>query len=125
MKAKIQEKNMVQMTMQVPDELVERFQPIVSWLPTIIELSLIGFRTVATATATEVIQFLSRNPSPKELLDYHASKSAQSRLQRLLTLNQAGMLSESEQLELDELQCLEHTIIMLKARIANQLQKEA
>jgi len=125
MKAKIQEKNMVQMTMQVPDELVERFQPIVSWLPTIIELSLIGFRTVATATATEVIQFLSRNPSPKELLDYHVSKSAQSRLQRLLTLNQAGMLSESEQLELDELQCLEHTIIMLKARIANQLQKEA
>ena len=116
---------MVQMTMQVPDELAERFQPIAPWLPTIIELSLIGFKTVATATATEVIQFLSRNPSPQELLDYHVSKSAQSRLQRLLTLNQAGMLSESEQLELDELQHLEHTIIMLKTRVANQLQKES
>ena len=28
------------MTMQVPDELAERFQPIAPWLPTIIELSL-------------------------------------------------------------------------------------
>lgn len=80
---------------------------------------------MATATATEVIQFLSSNPFPQELLDYHVSESAQSRLQRLLTLNQAGMLSELEQLELDELQHLEHTIIMLKTRVANQLQKES
>jgi len=78
---------------------------------------------VPTATATEVIRFLSGNPSPKKILDYHVSQSAQSRLQHLL--NQAGMISESEQLELDELQSLEHTIIMLKARVANQLQKEA
>jgi hypothetical protein len=35
------------------------------------------------------------------------------------------MLSELEQLELDELQHLEHTIIMLKTRVANQLQKES
>ena len=116
---------MVQMTMQVPDELVEQFQPIISWLPTIIELSLIGFKTVAAAAATEVIQFLAKNPSSQELLDYHVSPQAQARLQRLLTLNQAGMLSELEQTELNELQRLEHTIIMLKARVASQLTKES
>ena len=55
---------MVQLTMQVPDELARRIQPIGSWLPTVIELSLIGFKTLAAATAAETIQFLSKNPDP-------------------------------------------------------------
>ena len=112
---------MVQMTMHVPDELAERIQPMSAWLPTIIELSLIGFKTLATATATEVLEFLSKNPSSQAVLDYHVSDAAQARLQRLLTLNESGLLSEAEQLELDELQRLEHVIIMLKARIAAQI----
>jgi hypothetical protein len=109
---------MVQMTMEVPDELAERLQPMSAWLPTIIELGLIGFRTLATATATEVIEFLSQKPSRQEVLAYHVSDTAQGRLQRLLALNERGLLSESEQIELDELQGLEHAILMLKARIA-------
>ena len=94
-----EENDMVQLTMQVSDELAKQIQPIGSWLPTIIELSLIGFKTLATATATEVIQFLSKAPSPQDVLNYHVSKQAQERLQRLLALNEAGMLSETEQLE--------------------------
>lgn len=92
-----------------------------TWLPTIIELSLIGFKTLATATATEVLEFLSKNPAPQAVLDYHVSDAAQARVQRLLALNEAGLLAEAEQLELDELQRLEHVIIMLKARIAAQM----
>jgi hypothetical protein len=111
---------MVQMTMQVPDELAKRIQPMSSWLPSIIELSLIGFKTLATATAAEMIEFLSKNPSPQEVLAYHVSDAAQKRLQRLLALNESGLLSEAEQQELDELQQLEHVIVMLKARIAEQ-----
>jgi hypothetical protein len=113
---------MAQMTMQVPDELAERLQPMSAWLPTIIELSLIGFKTLATATATEVMEFLSKNPSSQEVFDYHVSDVAQARVQRLLTLNEASLLSEAEHLELNELQRLEHIIIMLKARIAAQIQ---
>lgn len=114
---------MVQMTMQVSDELAQRLQPLRSWLPTILELSLIGFQTVATATATEVIQFLSKDPSPQEILDYHVSDRGQTRLQRLLTLNTAGMLKEEEQQELDELQRIEHILIMLKTQVAEQMQR--
>lgn len=115
---------MVQLTMQVPEDLAKRIQPIRSWLPTILELSLVGFRTLATETATETIQFLLTNPSPQKVLNYHASERAQQRLQRLLTLNEAALLGEAEQLELDELQRIEHTIIMLKAHLARQLQQE-
>ena len=113
---------MVQMTMQVSNDLAKRLQPIRFWLPAIIELSLVGFKTPATETASEIIRFLSTNPSSQEVLGYHVSKRAQARLRRLLTLNEAGVLGATEQLELDELQQIEHIIIMIKAQIAEQLQ---
>ena len=111
---------MIQMTMQVPDKLAERLQPMSLWLPTIIELSLIGFKTLATQTASELIEFLSQNPSPQDVFNYHVSEEKQERLRRLLTLNEGGMLSEAEQLELDELQQIEDVMITLKAQIAIQ-----
>jgi hypothetical protein len=116
---------MVQMTMQVSEELAQRLRPLGSWLPTVLELSLIGFRTVAAATASEVIEFLSHNPTPQDVLAYHVSERAQIRLQRLLALNAAGMLGEEERLELDEVQRVEHLLILLKAQIATQLRQEA
>ncbi len=108
------------MTVQVSDDLAEKLQPLRSWLPTIIELSLAGFKTSAISVATELIQFLSLNPSLQEVLGYHASEKSQERLRRLLVLNEAGMLSEAEQQELDELQKLEHLVIKLKAQVANK-----
>jgi glutamate/tyrosine decarboxylase-like PLP-dependent enzyme len=120
-----EEENMVQMTMQVSEELAERLRSLGVWLPTVLELSLVGFKTVAAATATEVIEFLSQDPTPQDILNYHASDRAQTRLQRLLTLNAVGMLGETEQLELDELQRIEHIIIMLKAQVTRQMQRES
>ncbi len=108
---------MVQMTLQVSDELAERCQLAGSWLPTIIELGFMGFKTPAAATAADIIGFLSGNPSPQEVFGYHVTETSQSRLRRLLAFNQARYLGEAEQLELDELQRLEHIIIMLKARV--------
>lgn len=109
---------MVEMTMEIPDALAARIEPIRSWVPAILELSLDGFRTPATETAAEVIEFLSSNPSSDQVSDYHVSERAQARLRRLLTLNEAGLLGETEQLELDELQRIEHTMVMLKAQLA-------
>ena len=115
---------MIQMTMQVSEELAARLRPIGTWLPTVLELSLVGCQTRATATATEVIQFLSNEPTPQEVLDYHVSERAQGRLQRLVALNAAGILGDDEQRELDEMQCIEHIIIMIKAQLAGQVQQQ-
>jgi len=115
---------MIQMTIQVPDKLAEQSWFAGPWLPAIIELSLIGCKTQAAATSAELVEFLSGNPSPEKLLGFHVSESAQLRLRRLLALNEAGCLSEAEQQELDELQCLEHFVVMLKAEIAGQFRKE-
>jgi len=113
---------MIEMQMQIPDDLAERIQPLEPWLPTVLELSLIGFQTRAAAVATEVIRFLSQGPSAKELLNFHVSEQAQERLRRLLALNEVGILSEYEQAELDELDQIEHVIVMLKAQTADSAQ---
>src|SRR2546428_8083821 len=110
---------MVQMTLNISYALAERLQPLGAWLPTVLELTLVGCKTVAAATATEVLEFLAQGPTPEEVLAYHASARAQGRLRRLLALNAAGLLGEDEQQELDELQQIEHIIVMLQARLAS------
>lgn len=112
---------MIDLTLRVSDELAERLQPIGPWLPTVIELGLLGFRTRAAAVASEVIEFLSTNPAPQAVMGFHISEEAQIRLRRLLALNSEGLLSEEERLELDELSQLEHVVVLLKARVAQQI----
>ena len=109
---------MTEVTLQLPDELAERIGRSGRWVPAILALSLDGYRTRAVAVASEVIAFLSANPTPAALLEYHVSEEAQQRLQRLLALNAAGMTSEEEQAELDELERIEHLVVRLKAQVA-------
>lgn len=109
---------MVQLTVQLTDDLAGRCKAVGPWLSAIIELSLAGFKTSAAATAAEVIGFLCTNPAPDATAAFHVSDEAQARLQRLLTLNEAGLLSLSEQAELDELQRLEQLVVILKIEAA-------
>ncbi len=109
---------MTSVTLALSDELAQRLRPLEPFLSTVLELSLVGFQTAAAATATEVIQFLSGDPSPKDILAYHASERTQERTRRLLALNQAGLLSEEERRKLDEFEKIEHFVRLLKAQAA-------
>lgn len=111
---------MVQVMMQVPDQLAEQILPVRRWLPVVLELGLARLKTPAAHTSAEIIDFLMGNPTPDQVMGYHASNRSQERLQRLFTLNSVGLLGEAEQAELNELEQLEHIIIMLKAQIASQ-----
>ncbi len=48
---------MIEMTVQVPDRLAERLRPLFPWLPAVLELGLVGFKTPAVQTASEIIAF--------------------------------------------------------------------
>lgn len=109
---------MVQVTMQLPDQLAGRIMPVRRWMPAILEFSLAGLRTPASETAAEIIDFLLSSPSAEEMMAYHSSERSQSRVRRLLALNEAGLLSEAEARELDELERIEHIMITLKAQTA-------
>ena len=108
---------MVEITMQVPDQLAQRLRPIYPWLPVVLELSMVGFKTPAVQTATEILEFLSSSPSAAEVMGYHVSERGQERLRRLLALNSGGALSTAEQAELDEIEQIEHIMILLKTRL--------
>ena len=114
---------MVQFTMQLSDPLAKQVLPARRWLPAVLELSLARLKTPAAEMSSEIIDFLLRNPTLDEVMTYHASDRAQRRLQRLLALNEAGLLSEEEHAELAELDRLEHIVIMLKAQIADPVQQ--
>ena len=112
---------MVEMTMRVPDDLAPKLRRMDKWLPTVLELSLAGFRTPAVQTVSELIGFLSKGPAPKRVALYKISERSQQRLRRLLALNQSGLLSAEEQAELEELETLEHIVTVLKIRARENL----
>lgn len=114
---------MVEIKMQVSDSLARRLRPMHTWLPTVLELSLIGFKTPAVQTTSELIDFLAQGPSPQEVLAYHVSERAQARLRRLLAMNEAGATSAEEQAELKEIEKIEHIVILLKAEAQAHLSK--
>lgn len=113
---------MTEVTVQVPEKLAQRLSPLSLWLPTMLELSMVGFRTRAAQTASEIIRFLSSGPSPGEVAAYTVSSDAQRRLQRLLALNEAGLLSQEEKVELDEIEQIEHIMVMLKAQARKRVE---
>jgi hypothetical protein len=112
---------MVEIKMQVPDTLAQRLQPMYDWLPAVLEFSLVGFKTPAVQTASEIIEFLGKGPSPAEVMAYTVSDRAQERLRRLLAIDEAGLASEEEQAELDEIGQIEHIMIMLKTQAQEKL----
>ncbi|HMQ52229.1 MAG TPA: hypothetical protein PKD98_09060, partial [Anaerolineae bacterium] len=107
---------MVEIKMQINDGLAQRLQPMYDWLPTVLELSLVGFKTPAVQTASEIIDFLATGPSPTEVMTYHVSDRAQERLRRLLAISEAGLASPEEQAELDEVAQSRHLLIFLKVK---------
>jgi hypothetical protein len=112
---------MTEITITLPDKLAAQIGGANLWLSTIIELSMIGFRSPSTARASaEVINFLSKNPLPQNVLDYFLSDELQARLDYLLDLNGEGEINQTEREELKEWRKFNHIIAMLKINVAKQ-----
>jgi hypothetical protein len=60
---------MVEMTMRVPDNLAPKLRRMTPWLPAVLELSLVGFKTPTAQTVAELIGFLAESPSPAKSLN--------------------------------------------------------
>ena len=112
---------MTEMTIQVRDSLAPQIQSFGGWFSTIIELAAANFKTSAPQKASaELIDFLSQNPAPPEVLDYSLSNDAQERVSLLLDLNREGEATEDDQNELDEWMKFEHICILLTAKAAKE-----
>jgi len=110
---------MTEMTIEVRDSLAPQIKSFGGWLSTIIELAAANFKTPAPQkAAAELIDFLARNPSPAEVLNYQISEASQQRTAFLLELNREETVSEAENRELDEWERFNHICILLSAQAA-------
>ena len=117
---------MTEMTIEVRDSLAPQIQSFGGWISTIIELAAANFKMSAPQKASaELIDFLSNNPLPSEVMNYFLSETLQKRLEFLLDLNGEGKISEAEEKELDEWERIEHIAIMLKAQAGKQLKQNS
>jgi hypothetical protein len=103
-------------TLQVPDELADQLAAVQDRLPELLALSLrqpalpaqlYRYRTILT--------FLAGAPSAEEIAAFAPPPEAQQRLQALRVAERTGTLTAIERAALDELERIEHLVILLKS----------
>ncbi len=70
----------------------------------------------------EVVDFLTSEPTPEQILAFRPSELVQERINYLLDANRNSSLSSIEQGELDEFEEIEHFMRRLKIRVLTKLQ---
>lgn len=126
-------KKMATITLQIPDELAQRLEPLQNRLPellwqlldkknpTTIEPEINTHSGDIPAVYQEVLDFLIKSPIPQDIVNFKVSQQAQTRLQILLDKNRESTLNEMEIAELDVYEQLEHLMILLKARAYSEI----
>ncbi|MBI1880063.1 MAG: hypothetical protein HYR94_17900 [Chloroflexi bacterium] len=112
---------MVELTIQIPDDLALRLNPVRNRLTEIIELGLREFVPAQNRLSSEVVEFLASGPSPQIIVDFHPSIEAQTRVSELLSKNQTGTLTPAERAELDQYENLDYLMTLVKAHARRHL----
>ncbi|HEY9848276.1 MAG TPA: hypothetical protein V6D28_02365 [Leptolyngbyaceae cyanobacterium] len=120
---------MAELTIKISDELAKRLEPLQDKLPELL-LQLVEnsgiYRlpkseeneniTDVIPVYQEVINFLTKSPTPEDIVGFKVSPEAQTRLQSLLSKNREATLTPAEIAELDVYEQLEHLMILIKAQ---------
>jgi hypothetical protein len=117
---------MTTITLEVPDELAARLQPLRDRLPELLTQVLDSWPVEKTLKVTgsavtypvfqEIISFLASGPTPEQIILHQASPTMQERLGELLDKNREAELTEAESAELDAFELVNDVMILLKAR---------
>ncbi|MBD2001882.1 MULTISPECIES: hypothetical protein [Cyanophyceae] len=116
----------MQITLDLPEELVSQLNSLGDKLPQILELGLhelnassqTGFAGVA-----EILKFLATLPTPEEIIALRPSEALQAEISSLLEKNRAQSLTLAEAQSWEQYQYLEHLIRMAKAKAYLKLKK--
>jgi hypothetical protein len=112
-------------SLEVPDELAGEYKITPEIVPALIKealsakiakTSVVNGDAPARPVYSEVIDFLSSNPTTEQIVAFKISEAAQDRLEELLYKNREEELTAEEQAELDTYGHLNHLMIRLKAR---------
>ena len=113
---------MTTITIEVPDELAVRLEPVRNQLVEVLELGVTQFDNPKTGLYSDVVAFLASGPPPEDIIAYHPSAIVQTRVEQLLSKNQTGQISPAEAAELDEYQSLNYLVTRIKIHARQTLQ---
>lgn len=109
----------MQITIELPDELVLQLGPLEDKLPQILEFGLRELNASAQSGfngAAEVLECLATLPSPEEIIALAPSEALQTQIDSLLEKNRTqGLTSEEEQIW-QQYEYLEHLVRIAKAQ---------
>ena len=114
---------MVRLTIDVPEELASRLQPVRNRLVDIIELGLAKIEPVNNPLHNELIEFLASGPSAQEILAFRPSNGVTERVSTLLDKKSDSSLTADEQMELDQNELLDYLMTLVKARARQRLMR--
>ena len=81
--------------------------------------------TAVSSAEQEVIAFLLRSPSLREIADFQLSPEANDRIDALLDANRAGTMTDADRDEMERYLHFEHFMRMLKIQAHAQLAQQA
>ncbi len=109
----------MQITVDIPDELALRLNPLKDELPQIL---ILGLREVEANPATgfsgltQVLEFMASLPSPQEILALRLSEPLQAEIDTLLEKNRTEGLTAIEQRLWQQYEFIEHLVRIAKAQ---------
>ena len=116
---------MAKITIDIPDDILTQLtsetsspEVLEQRLPEILRLGLSAGKLPADVYHY-VLNFLTSNPTPAQVLEFRPSLPMQTRLRDLLSKSDSGQLSLVEQQELNEYERIEHIVVMLKTGSLN------
>ena len=117
----------MEVTFDLPDEVVTQLQLFEDKLPQILELGLRELNAITPSGFSgmaEVLEFLASLPTPEAIITLRPSESLQAQISTLLEKNRTAGLTTAEEQQWQGYQYLEHIVRMAKARAFLKL-KEA
>ncbi len=75
------------------------------------------------AAYDEIVDLFADPAVANRILSFHPSPATQARIEELLEKNRQGQLTSQEQVELDEVERLEHFVRLIKARVRQKLSR--
>jgi hypothetical protein len=112
-------------TLNLPDDLVERLRAVADRLPRILELGLMQLEASSQGgfgSVSDVMEFLAGLPTPKEILALRPAPVLRDRMSELLEKNRTTGLSATEEEEWRRYEYLEHLVRIAKTKAAIKLQ---
>jgi len=81
--------------------------------------------SLETQAVLEIARFFASQPTPEQIIEFHASPETADRLYALIAAEREGAISEDERRELDSYEAIEHIIIHTKAEARRKLRQQA